>query len=95
MKDYPIGQKMVRKYYFSVHLLVMKISKFLSPKRFFRYCSYINQRKINLLTKFFNKNEDGAPSCSSDGIQIAFETHFGEDEKSSSEIWRTEIPNVL
>jgi len=36
-------------------------------------------------------NEDGAPSCSPDGKQVAFETHLGEDEEYPSEIWIIEI----
>jgi len=32
-------------------------------------------------------NEDGAPACSPDGQKIAFESHYGEDEEFSSEIW--------
>jgi TolB protein len=42
-----------------------------------------------------NTNEDGAPSCSPDGKQIAFETHFGEDEEFPSEIWIIKIPSTL
>ncbi|MCX6329391.1 MAG: hypothetical protein NTZ85_07780 [Bacteroidia bacterium] len=42
-----------------------------------------------------NTNEDGAPSCSPDGKQIAFETHFGEEEEYPSEIWIIKIPNSL
>jgi len=36
-------------------------------------------------------SEDGAPSCSSDGNRIAFETHPGEDEEYPSEIWIIEL----
>jgi TolB protein len=42
-----------------------------------------------------NTNEDGAPSCSPNGKQVAFETHFGEDEEYPSEIWIIEISNIL
>jgi len=39
-------------------------------------------RKTNTTT-----NEDGAPSQSHDGNKIAFESHYGDDEKEPSEIW--------
>lgn len=43
---------------------------------------------LSPVRKTFNKlYEDGAPSQSHDGKMIAFESHYGETEEQSSEIW--------
>lgn len=39
-------------------------------------------------------NEDGAPSCSHDGLWIAFESHYGQDEDTPSDIWIIKTPNL-
>ena len=40
-------------------------------------------------------NEDGAPSSAYDGSVIAFESHYGDDEKHPSEIWIIDAPAEL
>jgi len=41
---------------------------------------------------FNDTYEDGAPSESHDGKSVAFESHYGEDEDQSSEIWIIKNP---
>ena len=42
---------------------------------------------IPIQISFSKESEDGAPSQSRDGQNIAFESHYGDSEESPSEIW--------